>query len=62
MKQPRIGLSVGLSALLSSKPKKALRLRAQASFQLFYSHPVMKITRDSSSTSGSHPSRENNPG
>jgi hypothetical protein len=48
MQQPRIGSSVGLSALLSSKPKKALGLRAQASFQLICSYPVVKTTRDRS--------------
>jgi hypothetical protein len=62
MKQPRIGLSVGLSALLSSKPEKALGLRAQASFQLFFSNPVVKTTWSRSSASSSHLGHENNLG
>jgi hypothetical protein len=62
IQQPRIGLSVGLSALLSSKPEKASGLRAQASFQLFCCHPVVKTIWDKSSTFGSHPGHENNPG
>jgi hypothetical protein len=41
---------------------KDLGLRAQASFQLCCSHPVVKTTRDRSSTTSSHPGHENNPG
>jgi hypothetical protein len=64
--------------LLSSKPEKTwdrvsssifsalllliCKLRVQASFQFFCSHPIVKPTRDQVSTSGSHPGYENNSG
>jgi hypothetical protein len=64
--------------LLSCKPEKTwdkvrssifsalllliCKLWAQASFQFFCSHPVVKKTQDWASTSGSHLGHENNPG
>jgi hypothetical protein len=39
-----------------------LGFRAQASVQLFCSHPFVKTTWDRASTSGSHPGYENNLG